>query len=109
MYEYTATINRVVDGDTLDLDIDLGFHLTARVRVRLKDIDAPELRGPERTEGLAAKHFLLNLLTFEERVAVRTYKAGKYGRYIARIEVPGKGDLCELLVKEGHAVWKDYG
>ncbi|HIE50317.1 MAG TPA: hypothetical protein EYP85_01040 [Armatimonadetes bacterium] len=114
MYRYKATVVRVVDGDTLDVDVDLGFYVRQRMRLRLRGINAPELRGPERARGLEAKAFVAETLSRVPFVAVRTYKIGKYGRYIADVyflegcddaeEVFARGQcLNDLLVEKGLA------
>ena len=83
-YTYDCTLRRVVDGDTLDLRIDLGFRMFAELRVRLDGVDTPEIRGPERPYGLDATSFVLDWLTEAGELRVRTKKrTGKYGRWIA--------------------------
>lgn len=62
MYEYRATLDRVVDGDTVYLVVDLGFHIQVRMSFRLLGIDTPEVRGEERPEGLVAKAALEAML-----------------------------------------------
>ena len=84
MYHYKATVKRVVDGDTIDMDVDLGFGVSKLVRIRLADIDAPEVKGDERPEGLSAKTYLEGLLPIGTLVEVYTEKdkdAG-WGRYV---------------------------
>lgn len=116
MYEYLAKVDRVVDGDTVDLIVDLGFFINTRMRVRLRGVDAPEVRGEERPEGLAATAFVQEQIPDGCRVIIRTYKVGKYGRYIADIlYIPGdlqpspgdlreRGvDLARALLEAGHA------
>ena len=89
MYEYRARITRVIDGDTVEAEIDLGFHVTLTVTLRLAGINAPETRGKERPRGLAATRYLESLLddlAGDMRVlTVRTRKdvTEKYGRYLA--------------------------
>jgi len=119
LYEYRAEVVRVVDGDTLDLIIDLGFRTYVRDRVRLYGIDTPETYGvkkdsPEWNAGMAAKERLTELLQSDNDnvVKVLTHKdaTGKYGRWLVEIFVDGpQGSVHvnELLVEEGHA--KRYG
>ena len=107
MYNYRANVIRVVDADTLDLDVDIGFGIFTRQCVRLARIDAWEVRGEEKVKGRKAKAFVEDLLHPIKQVMIATTKErGKYGRYIAEIMVP-KGDgytnLSDLLVEEGHA------
>lgn len=107
MYTYKAKITNVVDGDTVDADIDLGFYMTAKIRFRLSRIDTPEVRGPERPEGLKAKQFLIDLLEKHEyNCTIKTEKAGKFGRWLADIYI-GDLNVNDYLVENGHA--KLYG
>ena len=85
MYEYRARLVKVVDGDTVDLSVDLGFYMEGRLRFRLAEIDTPEIRGEERPEGLKAKAYVEEVLGKAEDIMIRTEKAGKYGRWIADI------------------------
>jgi micrococcal nuclease len=89
MWEYRCRVLDIYDGDTFTLLVDLGFKTTHKVRIRLLDIDTPEVRGEEREWGLRAKAEAVDWLT--ERVEgewpfiVRTEKTGKYGRWIGDI------------------------
>lgn len=108
MFEYRARILRVIDGDTVEAEIDLGFRVSLRATLRLAGIDTPELRGPTREAGRAATDYLELLLSKlagpERQVTVRTQKdrTGKYGRYLADLVVGGRS-LNEALVLAGHA------
>ena len=62
MYEYRARITRVIDGDTVEAEIDLGFRVSLEVVLRLVGINTPEVHGPDRPRGLAAKGHLSELL-----------------------------------------------
>ena len=100
MYTYKASIVRVVDGDTVYVDVDLGFYLRQVMKLRLKGIDTPEIRGPERPEGLKAKQFVVETLAQCPVVVVKTDKIGKYGRYIAELwYLPGSDDPHEILAQ----------
>lgn len=107
-YVYRAIVERVVDGDTVDVMIDVGFHTSRKERLRLFGIDAWETRGEERERGLAAKQFLKEYVECKE-VVVETIKdtKGKYGRYLAVLWV-GDIDVNALLITLGHAVEADY-
>jgi len=114
MYEYKAIITRVVDGDTYDFEIDLGFGIKYNSRLRLYGIDTPEVRGLERPEGLAVKEQVIKLIEGKE-VHLRTRKwQGKYGRYIADVmfkafqEDTFKLDLAQYLLRHDMAVKVDY-
>lgn len=101
MYEYKATIVRVTDGDTIVILADLGFHITQEMPLRLFGINTPEIRGPSRTAGLAAKAFVESVLPVGATVRVKTYKDSKekYGRYLADIYY-GDGALLTCLNQE---------
>ena len=113
MYEYRARITRVIDGDTVEAEIDLGFHVTFTATLRLTGINAPETRGAERPQGLAATRYLESLLddlTGENReLTIRTKQdlTGKYGRYLAEL-IAGEVNLNLALVAAGHAVLAEY-
>jgi micrococcal nuclease len=109
MYEYTAKLERIVDGDTVDVDIDLGFDIHIKKRVRLYGINAPESRtsdDEEKRHGLAAKQRLQELLETAENgeFILRTQldKEGKYGRCLGTIIIGGM-NVNKTLVQEGHA------
>lgn len=87
MYEYRAIVNKVVDGDTVDFIVDLGFRVGIQIRARLKGVDTPE-RGEEGwAEATEKCRSLLQKAEAEKGyVILRTQKTGKYGRWIAEIE-----------------------
>lgn len=86
MYEYRASLVRVVDGDTMELVVDLGFHITHTIMVRLLDIDTPETRGVQKTQGRAATQSAIDWFEMnDDQLYVQTKKTGKYGRWLARI------------------------
>jgi micrococcal nuclease len=86
MYQYKIKqIVKVIDGDTVDVDIDLGFNLTIRQRVRLKGINAPESRTTDKKEkklGLESKEWLESNLSESNDWFIKTYKDDKYGRIL---------------------------
>lgn len=102
MWQYAARVDRVVDGDTLSVDVDLGFRVMTRQRLRLLDVDAPETRGVSRDAGAASKAALERLLPVGCAVVVETAKGDRYGRWLARVHT---GGVCvnDWLVAEGHA------
>lgn len=101
---YQATVDRVVDGDTVDVVVDLGFDLSLRGRFRLAGIDAPEMNT---AAGRASKARLEELLPAAGVVFVETFKGDakdKYGRYLGKfVQADGKSDIGEVLVREGRA------
>lgn len=108
MYEYKAKVIKIVDGDTIDCNVDLGFYMTAKIRFRLARIDTPEVRGAEREDGLLAKQWLIDLLNqHNNEIIVRTAKTGKYGRWIGEIII-GEMNVNDELVKTGHAEYVTY-
>lgn len=120
MYEYRAQVIRVVDGDTIDFEIDVGFHISLRMRVRLRGVDTPEVRGPSRPQGLESAAFVREQLPEGRWVLLQTYKIGKFGRYIADVrylpdavepeieELRARGlNLADELLERGLAVTID--
>lgn len=112
-YTYTAKVLRVIDGDTIEADIDLGFHTWRRAeRLRLARIDAPETRGDSRERGLAAKKWLQELIE-DKWLIVRTVadkrgrdSRGSFGRYLVELFYEGK-NLNDELVRAGHAEYRE--
>lgn len=107
MYKYQATIKRWVDGDTVDVDIDLGFGLIySNQRLRLYGIDAWEQRTrdlDEKEKGLAATAFVNEMAPVGTQVTIITYKEGKYGRILAEVFLDEDTNLNKLLTEKGHA------
>jgi micrococcal nuclease len=108
MYQYKVKkINRVIDGDTVDLDIDLGFNVTLSHRVRLKDINAAETRTTdlaEKEKGLAAKAWLEKELAREGEWIIETKKEDKYGRILGTLYLVGDPvTLNERMLNDGIA------
>jgi micrococcal nuclease len=99
MYQYAATVNRVVDGDTIYFDVDLGFYIKLTVDVRLKGVNTPETRGATREAGLKAKAFVAEALPAGSLAVITTYKKPeKYGRYLADVlYLPGAKTRDEIL------------
>ena len=109
MYEYKAKLSRVVDGDTVDLRIDLGFKIHMDARVRLLGINTPETRTRDLVEkklGLLAKDRLIELLDDQDIIVqTRLDKSGKYGRVLGVILFgPDRRNANQILLDEGHAV-----
>jgi len=102
---YRAHCRYVVDGDTFDVLIDLGFQNYAYEALRLRDVDTPEIRGDERERGLAAKARVQELI-LDTPVLVRSFKdVETFGRFVADVLYWKEGewlDLGETLVSEGH-------
>jgi|TARA_R110001592_G_scaffold301985_1_gene573717 micrococcal nuclease len=119
-FVYNAELERIVDGDTFDCCLDLGFSVKLhKQRVRLSGIDTPESRTRDLAEkklGLAAKERLKELCV--GKFKVKSLGKGKYGRIIGIPYTKDGKDICQMLIKEGHAVeyhggkkikvWGDY-
>lgn len=108
MYQYKIKkITKIVDGDTVDLDIDLGFNVTISHRIRLKDIDAPETRTTnleEKKRGLEAKVWLEEQLSREGEWIIETTKEDKYGRMLGTFYLVGEPvTINERMLNEGIA------
>ncbi len=118
MYRYKANLIRVVDGDTLDAMIDLGFNTWVKKRVRLHGINAYECRTRDKVEkakGLLAKARLKEVLGVNDEFTLVSHGVGKYGRCLGEINLTKKyiksskyhgKSVNRMLVKEGHA--KEY-
>lgn len=113
MYEYRAIINRVVDGDTVDVDIDLGFGVCLKdERVRIMGIDTPESRTSDPVEkifGLAAKERLKSLLGKEAILKTEVSKdgedmKGKFGRILGDFIAEDGRRVTDIMIEEGHCV-----
>ena len=108
MYQYKIKkINRVIDGDTVDLDIDLGFGITLKQRVRLKGINASETRTldlEEKKKGLETKDWLKKELSREGEWIIETTKEDKYGRILGTLYCVGDPvTINERMLNEGIA------
>ena len=110
MYEYKVKITRVIDGDTCDIDVDLGFGIFTKDRIRFMGIDTPESRTRNKKEkalGLAAKARLKEILKENKgNIILRTSKEGKgkFGRILGTLLIyDGKTSVNQMLIDEGHA------
>ncbi len=110
MYEYDVKIVKVIDGDTVDVDIDLGFGVWIhKERVRLHGIDTPESRTSDATEkvfGLKAKAFLEKWVTAGDvTLRTKTYDAkGKFGRILGELWYAREHNINQKMIDEHHAV-----
>ena len=112
MYYYKVEILRVIDGDTVDVRMDLGFNVWHKCRVRLMGINAPESRTrnlEEKARGLAAKDWLINILeSAQSEIEMQSHGVGKYGRVLGELYI-NEVNINQLMVKEGHAELYDGG
>ena len=111
MYEYRVKkVTNVVDGDTVDVDLDLGFNISYSQRVRLAGIDTPESRTSDKFEkslGLEAKDYLKSKLKDANIVVIKTEKpdsSEKYGRILGWIYVDGNTvSVNDQMIEDGYA------
>jgi len=121
MYNYNAICTRVVDGDTVDAMIDLGFGVHVKKRIRLAGINAPESRTRDKQEkilGLAAKDRLVAMMEgADNKFELESQELGKYGRVLGKLHIDKldgkdlitKTCINDCLVKEGYATEYDGG
>lgn len=104
-YTYRAIVKSIYDGDTIRVDIDCGFNVwQTNVPVRLKGINAPEVTGVERTQGLMARGWLIMQIPIGTRIVLKTEKDAqeKYGRWLGTIFL-NDVNINEQMVAEGFA------
>ena len=110
MYTYTITLDRVIDGDTVDAMIDLGFDVHIKKRIRFMGINTPESRTrdlEEKARGLAPKDRVKELLEECNCITLQSHGSGKYGRCLGELFIELNDEtvnLNQLLISEGHAV-----
>ena len=109
MYEYKVYVTKVIDGDTVDVDIDLGFGvMLKKERVRIMGIDTPESRTRDKVEkvfGLAAKNRLKELLGKTAILVCKEYDArGKFGRVLGDFTTNDGRMVTDVMIEEGHCV-----
>ena len=111
LYNYKINkIVRIVDGDTFDAMIDLGFDILVKKRIRIHGINCPECRTRNKAEkerGLAAKKFLIDLLeSFDGEILLNSKGIGKYGRVLGEIKLQRLQefrDVAQAMIMAGHA------
>jgi len=108
MYEYNAVITNVVDGDTFDMEIDLGFHVKVKERVRLLGIDTPECRGDEeKRAGLAVANWAKKKFA-DLKVKIKSEKGtDSFGRWLVYVVLPDGVGLIEYYYRLGINKWAD--
>ena len=95
-----AVVTRIIDGDTIEVTLDLGWKLYKNDHVRFAGINAPEIKTPE---GIGARDFLSIYLKVGQKVMIQSHKLDKYGRCLATVMV-GDVNLNNLMVSSNHAV-----
>ena len=106
MYEYSSTLVKIVDGDTVDVLIDLGFNTTKKERVRLLGIDTPESATKDLAEkklGIEAKEYITQWFAKNTPFRLQTTKDDKYGRILGVFTGLDEKTLNSRLVDEGYA------
>lgn len=111
MFEYyVKKVSKVVDGDTIDVDIDLGFDISFSSRVRLAGIDTPESRTTDRMEkslGIESKDYLKKAIDASKTVVIKTEKmdsSEKYGRILGWVFLDGSEiSINQKMIDEGYA------
>jgi micrococcal nuclease len=111
VYEYAAQVLSILDGDSVKVDVDLGFSIRQKMTLRLYGIDTPEVVGASKAAGLAAKEYLAGLLTDVvlggfKPVTIRTFKdkGDKYGRLLVLIYVGTDPiPVNDKMISAGHA------
>ena len=108
-FYYGCTVRRVIDGDTIDVDADLGFDVSIKLRLRFAGINTPESRTrnlEEKALGKAATAFLKETLESADAVEFESHERGKFGRVLATrftVKCGKRTDICKLMIREGHA------
>ncbi len=109
LYHYKGFVTKVYDGDTITVDVDLGFNVSLKKeKFRLSRINAPEVRGDEKEKGYISRDWLRERVLNKEIILVTNKdKKGKYGRWLTDVWIDG---VCvnDELVEKGLAEYKDY-
>ena len=116
MWEYRIRVLRVLDGDTIDAQVDLGFFTHRNIRIRVYGIDTPETRTrdlEEKARGYLAKDRMQELMDTADKVILKSHGIGKFGRCLGSLStVIGDEepvDVVATLIAEGHGVAYDGG
>lgn len=114
MYYYRIkSIERVLDGDTVDAIIDLGFNISVKKRIRFYNVNAPEVRTRNKSIkklGIESKIFLQNLLDSKSAIYLKSFGIGKYGRVIGELFLDEgmEKSVNSIMIAEGHLYEKTY-
>ncbi len=111
MYKYKGTVIKCYDADTMTIEFDLGFKIKYEEQIRLYGIDTPELRTKnlkEKALGYKARDFVRELI-MDKEFEFKTYKEGKFGRYLCVLYLKDKVTLNDLLISKGYAKLYDGG
>jgi micrococcal nuclease len=112
MYEYVVSqVVKVVDGDTLDVIIDVGFDMMRKERIRINRVDTPESKTTNELEkklGLDAKQYVESWIERQKQIRIKTFKDDKYGRILGELFGDSGECLNDLLIENGYA-WEYNG
>jgi len=112
LYYYKATVDRVVDGDTIDASVDVGFGITVTQRFRIEGFDAPETYRPrneaEKQHGERATERAVELLMNKNIIIKSSKVPGIYGRYAAEIILEDGRNFTEVMIREGYEKRHNY-
>jgi len=105
MWEYKATFDRVVDGDTIDFTVDLGFNVQTKIRTRLADVNTHETYGVSHDSeefrlGTIEKEYVQDWFDDAEQIIIETEKTGKYGRWVAYVYNESGESLNVALIEK---------
>lgn len=107
-YKYNCKLVKVIDGDTIDVIVDLGFHISNLQRLRLRGIDTPEINAADqevKEKALQAKNRVIELFKDVDVFQITSFKSDKFGRYLADVYLPNQSSsLNNILLQEGLAV-----
>ena len=108
-FSYNATVVKIIDGDTVDALVDVGFSIMTKKRIRFRGINTPESRTrdtEEKVKGVAAKDRVIELLSENDnKFVLKSYGVGKYGRCLGELFVDAHEEsINQVLINEGHAV-----
>lgn len=111
LWHYRATVTRILDGDTMEVLVDVGFDMTRHTRVRLLGVDCPEFRTKDYAEkhrAIQARDFVIDLCPVDSEVLIRTEKDDSFGRYLADVWVlrhdGTRTNLVDQIIANGHGV-----
>lgn len=101
MYDYKCKFKRLIDGDTYELDVDLGFYISLQVTIRLKDINTPEiyrpLNEPEEIHGNEVIRYLKNYIDFNKEYILKTEFDKSFDRWIGRVFLEEEYEIANLI------------
>jgi len=112
LYTYNAIIKRIIDGDTIEAELDLGFKLKFTSKFRIKDLDTPEVYRPkseaEKLHGKKASEFAKELLLNKQVTIITEPVPGIYGRYLASIVLPNGNWFADVMIENGFQKKEKY-